>query len=266
MPIPKTSDAELIDYLRSLGLCEGHHVLVHSRLLSLGVLERGVASVFDALVAAVGDTGTVCVPAFNLYMPEGFVFDPASTPPQGMGSLTNFVWDRGGWTRSACPINSHLCIGAKAHLMNDVSGTVSLGEGCDFQQFLDHGFHLLMLGLTYNEGASYMHYVEYCARSPYRTTLQLPRKRRDADGVVRDIWVDYYGRPSADMDDNNRRRAYLENYNAVEKVLTDRKLLTRRDCAFGYSTYAAIRTVHDTAMEMLREDPYAMVLENREEP
>jgi len=264
MPILKLTDEELDSYLYDLGLRSGHHVLVHSRLLALGYLQRGAASVFDALQNAIGPQGTLVVPAFNLYMPEGYIFDPHHTEPQGMGSLTNFIWNQGNWHRSACPIHSHLGVGKKANLLNTVSGNVSLGDGCDFQIFHEHGFHMLMLGVTFNEGASYMHYVEYTARVPYRESIQLPRRRKDAHGNILDIIVEYYGRPTADLRDGNKHRKYLENYNAVEELMTSHGLLTRKPCAYGYSTYMTVKDAHDCAMSMVRDAPYAMVLENPE--
>jgi len=264
MPIPLITNDELDRYLYDLGLRPGHHVLVHSRLISLGRVERGVASVFEALQKAVGRTGTLVFPSFNLYMPDGYVFDPQTTPPQGMGSLVDYVWNLGGWTRSACPLHSHLAIGEKAQFLGDVTGNVSLGDGCDFQALLDNEFHMLMLGLSYTEGASYMHYVEYLMRVPYREPLQLPRRRRDQNGTVHDIQVTYYGRPSKDLAKGNEGRAYLENYDAVEQEMTRQGLLNPRPCAFGYSTYTSLKKAHDCAVSMVDEDPYAMVLKNLE--
>ena len=259
MPIPLLTDADLDSYFYDLGLRPGHHVLVHSRLISLGRVERGVEGVFAALQKAVGPTGTLVFPSFNLYMPDGYIFDPQTTPPQGMGSLVDYVWNLGGWTRSACPLHSHLGIGAKAHLLGEVSGNVSLGDGCDFQIFHDHNFHMLMLGLAFNEGLSYMHYVEYLMDVPYREPLQLARKRMEKDGAVHDVEITYFGRRRQDMEKGNEGRAYLENYNAVEQEMTQQGLLTSKPCTFGYSTYMTIKDAHDCGVAMLKKDPYAMV-------
>ena len=262
MPIPLTSDADLDRHFEELGLKDGDDVLVHSRLLSCGRLEHGAASVYDALKRAIGDRGTLIVPSFNLYMPEGYVFDPVGTPPQSMGSLTNYVWDLGGWTRSACPIHSHLAIGPKAHMLSDVSGNVSLGDGCDFEQFLKHEVNMLMLGLSYTEGASYMHYVEYVTHVPYRVPLELARKRMNANGEAEDIIVQYYGRPTADLRDGNKHRAYNEHYVAVEEQLIKDGQMKRVRLPFGYSTYIPVKTAHETAVKMVEQDPYAMVTKN----
>jgi len=264
MPIPLITDQDLDRYFYDLGLRSGHHVLVHSRLLSLGLLERGAVSVFEALQKAVGPKGTLVFPSFNLYMSDGYIFDPKETAPQGMGSLTDYVWKLGGWVRSACPIHSHIAMGNKAHLLSEVSGTVSLGDGCDFQVFHDHKFHMLMLGLSYNEGASYMHYVEYLMNVPYRVPLKLPRRRRDKKGAVHDVLVDYYGRPSTELEKGNTGRSYLENYDRVEQKMTECGLLTSKPCTFGYSTYTTIENAHNCAVEMVENNPYIMVIKNAE--
>ena len=51
--------------LDSLGLREGDCVMMHSSLSALGYMEGGADTVVDALLDAVGPTGTLLVPVFR---------------------------------------------------------------------------------------------------------------------------------------------------------------------------------------------------------
>ena len=59
---PHVTYTMLVDGLRNLGLADGDVVLVHSSLSRFGYVEGGADTVVDALLAAVGDEGTVAVP------------------------------------------------------------------------------------------------------------------------------------------------------------------------------------------------------------
>lgn len=261
MPIPLCTDEMLDAHLAALGLKAGHHVCVHSRLLSLGRLPDGAGPVLAALRRAVGETGTIVVSSYTFDIGESDLFDPQATAPQGMGALSDFVWSLKTAVRSACPIHSHLALGAKAPLLAGISGGDSMGPASDFALFRREGFHLLMLGLSFTTGASYMHHVEDIQAVPYRGELALSRRRRDADGTVRPMVVRYYGYLSSEM--RNGRRSWTENYDVVEERMAGDGSLVRVPCPFvAHSSYCAIEDVHRTAAAMVAADPYCMVLRN----
>ena len=61
MSIPVTTARDLRAHLEVLGVRTGDHLTIHSRLLSFGVIEGGIATVFEALEEAVGPGGTIIV-------------------------------------------------------------------------------------------------------------------------------------------------------------------------------------------------------------
>ena len=67
---------ELSRFWGSLGL-RGNHVVVHASLSSLGQVEDGARAVCESLVDAVGDAGTVVMPAFT--------YAETSSDPSGVG-------------------------------------------------------------------------------------------------------------------------------------------------------------------------------------
>ena len=70
--------ADIVAGLHALGIQEGDLLQVHSSLSALGYVQGGAEAVVDALLQAVGASGTVMVPTFN----HGTVavFDPATSP------------------------------------------------------------------------------------------------------------------------------------------------------------------------------------------
>jgi len=107
--------AELIAAFRAVGLTDGDTVLVHSALRKLGPVEGRADGVIDALLAAVGPTGTVAVPTHtwgtvNAKQP---VFHQTLSPSI-VGTLTNVFRQRPEAIRSLHPTHSVAAIGARA--------------------------------------------------------------------------------------------------------------------------------------------------------
>ena len=66
MAIPITTSDDLLTQLRSLGVVAGDRLVVHARLISFGQIEGGAATVFAALMEAIGPQGTLVVPTYTL--------------------------------------------------------------------------------------------------------------------------------------------------------------------------------------------------------
>src|SRR5262245_25669165 len=80
------SRADLRRDLEHLGLRPGDTVLVHSSLSRLGFVEGGAEAVIDALLDAIGPSGTLCMPSFPFdtyvadYLRANPSFDLRQTP------------------------------------------------------------------------------------------------------------------------------------------------------------------------------------------
>ncbi|MDG4864221.1 AAC(3) family N-acetyltransferase, partial [Streptomyces sp. T-3] len=61
---PLTTD-DLVRGWGATGVEEGMHLIVHSSLSRLGRIEGGAPAVVESLRTAVGEAGTVAVPAFT---------------------------------------------------------------------------------------------------------------------------------------------------------------------------------------------------------
>ncbi|MBC9933865.1 aminoglycoside N(3)-acetyltransferase [Chitinophaga qingshengii] len=127
---PVTAEA-LFDQLKSLGIQSGDTLLVHSSLSSLGWVNGGPVAVIQALLQAVGEEGTIVMPAqsASITNPENWqapavpkdwvdtirytmpAYDPRITPTRDMGQIAELFRTWPGAVRSDHPFSSFAALG-----------------------------------------------------------------------------------------------------------------------------------------------------------
>ena len=68
--------------IASLGIKKGDDILLHSSFRSLGEVEGGIKTLIEALLASVGDSGTLLFPCLSwktVNEENGYTFDVANT-------------------------------------------------------------------------------------------------------------------------------------------------------------------------------------------
>jgi aminoglycoside 3-N-acetyltransferase len=254
LPLATTSQAGLVAHLRALGIHEGADLVVHSRLISFGLIEGGVGTVYRALREVVGAKATIAVPTYTLSIAgaqgESRVYDVERTPSEGVGVFSEFVRTMPGAIRSICPIHSHAAVGPKAHILDRPDGSCSFGPGSDFEQFLAEEFSTLYLGCAFEEAATFTFHVEAAfGKMPYREWVIL--KRVVSRGDVKDkINCRYYRRSSLTVQ---------ERLGVVEQVLHHAKVMTTVRCMFGASHFVRLSDYYDRLLAVLRDDPKALL-------
>jgi aminoglycoside N3'-acetyltransferase len=249
MPIPTTTSAQFHAHLEALELQEHRNVVVHSRLLSFGRIERGAATIHECLSQSIGSQGTIAAPSYTLQLGEHHPYDAAASSGAGAGALGEYIRRLPGAVRSGCPLHNHVAVGPIAAILGSLDGTRSMGPGSDFEALRRSDFSLLLLGCRFSEGATFLHHLEAMAGVPYRRWLDLPRKRL-VDGTEQSITVRYYARASDE---------WVEDFDAVGGMMERAGLLRTAACPFGSSVLVPLRTVEEFVMPLLQRDPYALV-------
>ena len=178
-PEPLTLDTLLTD-LRACGVREGQTLIVHGSLSRVGYVIGGAETLMRALLAAVGEAGTLAAPTQtwkNLDpergvhgdVPEAWfpalrehwpAYDPAVTPSLNMGVLAETVRLWPGATRSAHPVRSFAALGAKAAEITAEHPLESpTGEGSPLAKVYDLGGYILLLGVGHDKNTS-LHLAE----------------------------------------------------------------------------------------------------------
>jgi aminoglycoside N3'-acetyltransferase len=250
MTIPTTTKADLVAHLAALGVRSGDHLTVHARLLSFGRLEGGAATVFDALRETIGPHGTLIVPTYTLS--ASTVYDRRATPSEGMGALAEYVRTLPDAVRSRCPMHNHAGVGARADVLNTADGLTSFGPGSDFDAFQDAGFKLLLLGVSFNEAATFVHHLEAYAHVPYRTWLDLDRKVAGLNGTTQTVKCRYFGR--------SQTAPAQTNFEPLEQLLLEEGVMSRVPTHFGTSRFVALADLQRIGSKLLQSNPLALVV------
>ncbi len=181
---PLTPHSLLTD-LRACGVQRGHTLIVHGSLSQIGFVIGGAETVVRALLAAVGDEGTLVVPTQtwkNLDPTRGVhgdipkswypairehwpAYDAVLTPSLNMGVLAETIRLWPGATRSTHPARSFAALGANAADLTAEHPLESpTGEGSPLAKLYDLGAHVLLLGVSHDKNTS-LHLAE--ARADY---------------------------------------------------------------------------------------------------
>src|SRR6185295_17525796 len=128
----------------------------------------------------VGEQGTLAVPTFTFNLAPEQIYDPRTTPPYLCGPLADCVRDHQLVRRTLCPVHSYAAIGSAADALLAADPTYPLGAGSAFDVMHQEGFKLVLLGCTYQEGATYVHSVEAVVGVPYRHWIHFDRSVRVA--------------------------------------------------------------------------------------
>jgi aminoglycoside 3-N-acetyltransferase len=175
---------ELLAGLDRLGVARGGILMVHASLRSLGWVVGGSQTVVEALLAHVGESGTVCAQASWEDIPFGLArwprrwrrayeaelpgFDPvrsAAAPYEGRLAERLRTWP--GARRSANPATGIVAVGARAdeltagHRLDD-----GFGAGTPYARIAAAG-QVLLLGAPLRS-VSLLHHAEAIARAPKR--------------------------------------------------------------------------------------------------
>ncbi len=186
---------DLVREFRALGIAEGDSLLVHSSYKSFGGVEGGPQTVIDALLAVLGEDGTLIMPTFNFDFCKGKPWDVRHTPSH-MGILTELVRKDPRSKRVFHPIYSFAIIGKQAEFLTKERYKSSYGPDSVFAKLRQLDGKIMVVGLSYNDSMTFFHHVEEMEGVNYRYMKAFTGQVTDEDGntyedtftmLVRDI-------------------------------------------------------------------------------
>ena len=201
--------------LSDLGLKKGDIVLIHSSFKSLGYVHGGIESLINAILAVIGDSGTLIAPTLTYrdVSVDHPVFDYINTP-SCVGAVSEYVRLHPDSKRSIHPTHSCSVIGAKRDYFaagHEIDRT-PIGQNSPFFKLKEHGGKILMLGCGLGPNTS-CHGIEEAAgasyvlpKTPSAYTIILPDRTYTIDfyrhHITQNGFSQHYERAESFFDDN----------------------------------------------------------------
>ncbi len=157
----------LVKDLKTIGINEGDTLLVHSSLRSIGFVENGASTVVNALIAALGNEGTLVMPAYSMMgtmyktcKDKNYVFDLNKTSTV-LGAIPSEFLKQEGISRSIHPTHSISSIGKNAKKITGTHhiGNKTFGENSPWAKIIELNGKILGIGISLGPTTQY-HHVE----------------------------------------------------------------------------------------------------------
>jgi len=175
---------DLVQEFQKIGLQAGDTLLIHSSYKSFGGVEGGPQTVIDALLAVLGDDGTLIMPTFNFAFTKGEPWDVRNTPSR-MGIITELVRKDPRAKRVFHPIYSFAIIGKHAEFLTRERYQSSYEKNSLFGKLRELDGKIMVVGLSYNDSMTFFHHIEEMEGVDYRYMKAFTGEVTDWDGTTR---------------------------------------------------------------------------------
>ena len=256
---PHVDRAQIDAGLARVGLGAGDVVLVHSSLSAFGFVAGGADTVIDALLAAVGESGTVVVPTFTWganHATETVTLDLANTSCKGeVGVIPETFRLRPEARRSTHICHSVAAIGPHTDAVFG-EGVSSFGAGSTFHRLYDLDAWCLFLGVGFSS-CTELHAVEEFMRVPYRN-------HRDFEGST--VILEDGTRVPSQAIEYLREPGYINDFAKMRGVFDEAGVLRTTQIGAAEVTNVRIRDIFDITVGYMRDDiGFLLDAESREQ-
>jgi aminoglycoside 3-N-acetyltransferase len=155
----------LIDQLRALEVRVGAVLVVHTAFSNVAPVEGGPAGLIDALLTALGPTGTLVMPSMS--DEDDVPFDRRATPCRGMGVVADTFWRMPGVLRSDNPRAFAACGPRAAEIVADHPLDLPHGLDSPVGRVYELDGQVLLLGVGHDANTT-IHLAENMAGVRYR--------------------------------------------------------------------------------------------------
>jgi len=168
-----TTQKDIVNGLKELGLKAGDTAFVHSSLSSFGHVEGGAETVVKAFLDVLGEEGTLAVPIFRNYFWDGpdQVWDRENSPSL-MGRISETVRTWADNRRSYHAPHPIAAIGLLAEDITERHNLTDFSFDSPFARLLELNAWIILMGVDYNR-CTMIHLLEERADIPYRRWIDL---------------------------------------------------------------------------------------------
>lgn len=175
------------EIVQKLNICSGDSILLTSDILKLAMKARkkerefSAAAFIDSFSDALGEEGTLLIPAYNYDLENGDAFSVADTRPM-TGALALAVMGAKGYLRTLHPLHSFFVRGKYASHLSEIKNISSFGPDSPFAWMLEKNILMVFAGTTVAEALTFTHFVEESEKVKYRKYQKLMIRYTDAQG------------------------------------------------------------------------------------
>ena len=260
--------SRLLSMLEELGLQTGDAVMVHSAVGQFNNVESGADGILEAIVARIGDGGTLLVPTFPHWLTAiraNAAFDARETP-SAMGVLTERVRRMPQAHRSLHPTHP---IGAIGPLAAELTAghhelPFAFGEGTPFFRHAQRNGKILLVGVDLNSLSSFHIYEDMIVPTgwlPVYETAPRTFGMVDRGGNSFEYTGYFHSLESASLRDVERLRPVFEEQAGMKTIRTDYSkisildsramvLCCLRELLSGRSAYGPVALSSDDAVRV----------------
>ena len=257
MGLRKTSIKDLEGLLSSLGVEPGKVVMLHSTVFTLGLIEKGLAGLYQALRNLLGDAGTLIAPTFTYSFRRNQVFDIRHTPaPAEIGVFSEYVRKLPGTVRSADPLFSMAAIGPHATNLMERSSHNCFGMGSIYEKIFAVDALFVGLGITYSTGLACFMHLERMANVDYRREIRFSGQSIGYDGDIYDDWAIHFAR------DENRYPTAHTDRDPLGHRMEERGISKGFDFRSGHHVAFHAQVFEEYVLSELAKDPTVMLVDS----
>ena len=230
------SPSTLTDQLHALGVQPGGVLLVHASYRAIRPVEGGPQGVVDALLSAVGSTGTVVMPSWP--GDDDRPLDPAAPAAADLGVIADTFWRQPGAVRTSHPFTFAAWGPQAQRITNDSLPIPPHRVESPVGRVWELDGQILLLGVGHDSNTT-IHLAEVLGGAPYRVPKHITHL---VEG--RAVRIDY-----------GENDHCCQRFTLADEWLRERRLQREGPVGHGHARLIRSRDVVDVVVEHVRRDP-----------
>ncbi len=246
---------KLISAFYDAGIRKGDTLLLHSdtdllaELLPGGEILDQFSLLETSLRDALGENGTLLVPAFTYSFCRGRPFDPVKRN-SAVGMFSNYMRRREDAYRSLHPVFSFAAVGKHAaDLTADVS-VYGFGKDSVFERMTKMGGKIACFNIAFQKCCTYVHHIEELHGIDYRYHKTF----------TGEIVIDGKSQPTTAINYvRDLERNIVSDFDAFAARMVERDVLKRAALGSGFILTYSCRETFDLGVQALSEEPHILI-------